>query len=198
MKPLHFLGDHPFQIGSVVGHSENEGPVLCAPCVLQNTNGLPLQRIDFVGGKPFDLSDLEPAFFIQDHWVINPHLAFDAGVRLEAQSITSTTRTAPRGGFVWSPGSTANTIRGGMGIFYDSVPLDIYAFNSYPEQVITTIQLGGTTDWPSGRYINLTDQAVQSEFPFIDRRDKTGNFAPYSLAWNVEMERALNRMLTYG
>ena len=197
VKPLHFLGDHTIQIGSVVGHSENMGQFYARPVFLQNTNGLPLQRIDFAGGKPFDLSDLEPAFFVQDHWVINSHLAFDAGVRFEAQSITSTTRTAPRGGFVWSPGSSGRTtIRGGMGIFYDSVPLDIYAFNSYPEQVITTYNSAGLPIGPPVRYINLTDQAVQSEFPFIDRRDKTGNFAPYSMAWNVEMERALNRMLT--
>ena len=49
---------------------------------------------------------------------------------------------------------------------------------------------------PPVRYINLTDQAVQSEFPFIDRRDKTGNFAPYSMAWNLEAEREISRMLT--
>ena len=38
--------------------------------------------------------------------MVNSQLAFDAGVRYEAQSITSTTRTAPRGGFVWSPANS--------------------------------------------------------------------------------------------
>jgi hypothetical protein len=197
VKPLHFLGDHTIQIGSVVGHSENMGQFYARPVLLQNSTGTPLQRIDFTGGRPFDLSDLEPAFFVQDHWVINSHLAFDAGVRYEAQSITGTTRTAPRGGFVWSPGASGKTtIRGGMGIFYDSVPLDIYAFDSYPSQRITTYGPDGLPVGPPIHYINLTDQAVQSKFPFIDRRDKTGNFAPYSTAWNVEVEREINRMLT--
>jgi len=196
-KPLHFWGNHTIQLGSIVGQSENQGQFYARPVLLQNSIGLPLQRIDFVGGKPFDLSDLEPAFFVQDHWVINPHFAFDMGVRYEAQSITSTTRTAPRGGFVWSPGSSGKTtIRGGMGVFYDSVPLDIYAFSSYPEQKITTYGPDGLPVGPAVRYINLTDQAVQSKFPFIDRRDKTGNFAPYSMAWNVEVEREINRMFT--
>ncbi|HWS97013.1 MAG TPA: hypothetical protein VN620_11145, partial [Candidatus Methylomirabilis sp.] len=84
----------------------------------------------------------------------------------------------------------------GMGIFYDSVPLDIYAFNSYPNQRITTYDASGN---PVGRpvlYINLTDQAVQSKFPFIDRKSKTGNFAPYSTAWNVELEREITSMFT--
>jgi len=196
VRPLHFLGDHTIQIGSVVGHSENMGQFYARPVLLQNTNGLPLQRIDFTGGKPFDLSDLEPAFFVQDHWVLNPHLAFDMGVRYEAQSITSTTRTAPRGGFVWSPDTGKTTVRGGMGIFYDSVPLDIYAFNSYPAQRITTYDSAGIPIGPPVRYINLTDQALQSKFPFIDRKGKTGNFAPYSMAWNLEAERVISRMLT--
>ena len=196
VEPLRWWGDHTIQIGSVVGHSENQGQFYARPVLIESSSAQLLQRIDFVGGRPFDLSDLEPAFFVQDHWVINSHLALDMGVRYEAQSITSTTRTAPRGGFVWCPDSGKTTVRGGLGIFYDSVPLDIYAFDSYPSQLITTYGPNGLPVGPPIHYINLTDQAVQSKFPFVDRRDKTGNFAPYSIAWNLEGERILNRMLT--
>ena len=76
--------------------------------------------------------------FAQDHWVLNSHLAIDAGLRLEAQTITYTTRAAPRTGFVWTPDSGKTVVRGGIGVFYDSVPLDVYAFNTYPQQTITT------------------------------------------------------------
>ena len=196
VKPLHFFGDHTIQIGSVVGHSENQGQFYARPVLIENASARWLQRIDFIGGRPFDLSDLEPAFFVQDHWALSSHLALDMGVRYEEQSITSTTRTAPRCGFVWSPDSGKTTVRGGMGIFYDSVPLDIYAFNSYPSQRITTYGPNGLPLGPPAHYINLTDEAVQSKFPFIDRRDKTGNFAPYSIAWNLDGERAFSRMLT--
>jgi hypothetical protein len=196
VKPLKWWGNHTIQIGSVVGHSENQGQFYARPVLIENSSAQLLQRVDFVGGKPFDLSDLEPAFFVQDHWAISSHLALDMGVRYEEQSITSTTRTAPRGGFVWSPDSGRTTVRGGMGLFYDSVPLDIYAFNSYPSQLITTYGPNGLPVGPPIHYINLTDQAVQSKFPFIDRREKTGNFAPYSFAWNLEAERVLNRMFT--
>ena len=76
--------------------------------------------------------------FAQDHWVLNSHLAIDAGLRLEAQTITYTSRAAPRTGFEWTPDVGKTVVRGGIGVFYDSVPLDVYAFSGYPEQTITT------------------------------------------------------------
>ncbi len=48
---------------------------------------------------------------------------------------------------------------------------------------------------PPVEYINLTAQAAQSHFPFIHSAQKSGNFAPYSVAWNVAFERAVNRFL---
>jgi hypothetical protein len=193
---LHFHGQHIFQIGSVVGHSENEGRFLGDPVVLQNANGQLLQRIDYVGGKPYTVADTEPAIYAQDHWILNSHLAVDVGVRLEGQTITSTTRAAPRTGLVWSPGDSGKTVvRGGVGIFYDSVPLDVYAFNSYPDQVITTYNAQGLPVGPPVRYLNVTGQAAESTFPFIGRQLKSGNFAPYSTAWNLEFERTVKRWL---
>lgn len=195
-RALHFYGQHIFQFGSVIGHSENEGNFLGDPVTLQNANGQLIQQIRYVGGKPYNVTDTEPAFYGQDHWILNSRLAVDAGIRLERQTITSTTRVAPRTGFVWSPGDSGSTvIRGGIGVFYDAVPLDVYAFNSYPEQVITTYNAQGLPVGPPVRYLNVTAQAAQSTFPFIDQGFNDGNFAPYSTAWNLEFERTVKRWL---
>ncbi len=195
-RALHFHGQHILQIGSVIGHSENQGNFLGDPVMLQNANGQLIQQIRYVGGKPYTIADTEPAVYAQDHWMLTSHLAVDVGVRLEGQTITSTTRAAPRTGFVWSPGdSGATVVRGGVGIFYDSVPLDVYAFNSYPDQVITTYNAQGLPVGPPVRYLNITGQAAESSFPFIDRKSKSGNFAPYSTAWNLELERTVKRWL---
>ncbi|MGO8984048.1 MAG: hypothetical protein ACLQFM_04615, partial [Terriglobales bacterium] len=86
-------------------------------------------------------------------------------------------------------------VRGGIGIFYDSVPLDVYAFNTYPQQTITTYNSSGVPVGPPVEYINLTSQEAQSNFPFVDRSEKSGNFAPYSVAWNLSFERVVNRFL---
>ena len=194
-RSFHFAGQHTLKFGSVLGHSENVGHFYARPVLLTNATGQLLQRITFSGAGDFDLTDTEPAGFMQDHWVLNSHLAIDAGLRLEAQTITSTTRAAPRTGLVWSPDSGKTVVRGGVGVFYDSVPLDVYAFNSYPQQTITNYNSSGVPVGAPLQYINLTSQAAQSNFPFIDQGLKSGNFAPYSVAWNLGFERAVNRYL---
>ncbi len=194
-RTFHFAGQHTLKFGSVLGHSENVGHFYARPVLIDDAGGHLLQQINFSGAGAFDLADLEPAVFAQDHWVLNSHLAIDAGLRLEAQTITYTTRAAPRAGFEWTPDAGKTVVRGGIGVFYDSVPLDVYAFNSYPEQTITTYNSSGVPVGPPVEYINLTAQAAQSHFPFIHSAQKSGNFAPYSVAWNVAFERAVNRFL---
>ena len=194
-RPFHFAGQHTFKFGTALGHSENVGYFYARPVLIQDASSHLLQRINFSGAGAFDLTDTEPAMFAQDHWVLNSHLAVDVGLRLEAQTITSTTRAAPRTGLVWTPDSGKTVVRGGIGVFYDSVPLDVYAFNTYPQQTITTYNSSGVPVGPPVQYVNLTSQAAQSNFPFIDQSPKSGNFAPYSVAWNVAFERAVNRFL---
>jgi hypothetical protein len=193
---LHFAGGHTLQLGSVVGHSENEGRFRARPVLIQDASGHLIQRIDFTDGRSFGLSDTEPAVYVQDHWVLNTRFALDTGVRIEAQTVTHTVRTAPRTGFVWTPDrSTKTVLRGGIGVFYDSVPLDVYAFNSYPQQIITAYNASGAIVGGPVQYINLTEQATESAFPFVDRAQKNGNFAPYSVAWNMELERLVSHLL---
>jgi hypothetical protein len=194
-RTFHFAGQHTLKFGSVLGHSENVGYFNARPVQIENASGNLLQQINFSGAGAFDLADVEPAAFAQDHWVLNSHLAIDAGLRVEAQTITYTTRAAPRAGFEWTPDVGKTVVRGGVGVFYDSVPLDVYAFNTYPQQTITTYNSLGVPVGPPVEYVNLTAQAAQSTFPFIDSAQKNGNFAPYSVAWNVALERAVNRFL---
>lgn len=192
-RTLHWHGDHALQFGSIFAHSENEGHFNPQPVLINDAQGNLMQSINFSGNGAFDLSDTEPAIYAQDHWMVTSHFAIDAGLRLEGQTITHTFRSAPRGGFVWNPKKTPNTvIRGGVGVFYDSVPLDIYAFNNYPQQTITTYNNG--VAGPPITYLNVMGQTADY-FGFVSRQQTSGNFAPYSIAGDVEVEQSIGTNL---
>jgi len=196
-RNLHFMGDHSVQIGSVFAHAEDAGDFIARPVLIEDSTGQLASRIDFSGTGSFAISDLEPSLYAQDHWVLRPFFALDLGVRLESQTTTHTVRSAPRAGFAWTPDRSQTTvIRGGIGVFYDNVPLNAYAFSSYPQQTVTMYNSAGGVIGSPIQYVNLTQQAAKSGFPFIDSAQKSGNFAPYTVGWNVELDRTFSRLMT--
>ena len=196
-RNLHFMGEHSVQIGSVLAHAEDAGNFIARPVLIEDSTGQLASRIDFSGAGSFAVNDLEPSLYAQDHWVLRSNLALDLGLRLESQTITHTVRSAPRAGFAWTPDRSQTTvIRGGIGVFYDSVPLNTYAFSSYPQQTVTMYNSTGGVIGSPIQYMNLTQQAAESEFPFIDSAQKSGNFAPYTIGWNVELDRSFSPFMT--
>jgi carboxypeptidase family protein/TonB-dependent receptor-like protein len=196
LSPINLYGAHNLKFGSSVTRTTNRGDFDARPIEIQNTAGQLVKRIDWIQGSPFDLKDLETGFFGQDHWVVNSRLSLDVGTRFERQGITETTRVAPRIGLAWTPFANQQTvIRGGFGLFYDRVPLSVFAFDRYPQQVITTFGPNGEIiDGPRQIY-NITDRAEARKFPFVFNKGNAGNFAPYSETWNIEVEHPVNRML---
>ena len=195
LPQLGGYGAHNLKFGTSVTRTSNRGEFEARPVLIKDNQGQLVKRIDWVGGQTFDRTDLETAFFGQDHWVITRKLAMDVGTRFERQGITDSTRVAPRVGLAWTPfANQQTTIRGGFGLFYDRVPLSVFAFNGYPEQVITTFGPNGEiTDGPR-HFINITDRA-ETRFPLLFSKNVVGNFAPYSETWNVEVEQSVTRML---
>ena len=197
LRPINDLGIHKIQIGSSFARVTDEGQLNAKTITMFDNQGAKIRTIEFTSGSPYDRSDQQPAVFVQDHWSFNSHFAIDAGIRWEAQTITATSRIAPRLGFVWNPSPGGRTIvSGGIGTFYDSVPLNVYAFSHYPEQIITTYQPDGSVLGTPQTYLNLTSEAVASEFPLLDQDHKIGNFAPYTVAWNLQVQHQISEHLT--
>ncbi len=197
LKPIRSTaGIHNLKFGSVIARTTNRGEFFARPVDIQDMGGNLLRRIEFAGGRPFDLDDFETYFFGQDHWNINNKLSLDLGLRFERQGITETYRIAPRAGIAWAPFANQKTVfRGGFGYFYDRVPLSVYAFDRYPAQVITTYGPGGSVIDGPRLFANVTDTAERSSNPFIGGGTKIGNFAPNSATWNVEVEHSFSPLL---
>jgi hypothetical protein len=195
VKPINMMGAHNLKFGTTVAHTTNRGMFDARPVSIETADGRPVKRIEFEGGQPFDRADVETGFFGQDHWVVNQKLAVDIGARFEHQGITESFRVAPRVGLALTPfANHQTTLRGGFGLFYDRVPLSVYSFDRYPEQVVTTYGPdGGITD--VRRFANITDKAAAGGFPFVFGPHNAGNFSPYSATWNVEIEHPINSML---
>ena len=186
-------GTHNLKFGAVLGGTAEHALVQEHPIDFLDAAGVLAQTIRFTPGQPIQRSDIEIAMFAQDNWVLGPRFALASGIRAEQQRITDTLRVGPREGFVWTPFLEGHTVvRGGVGIFYDRVPLNVYGFNSYPNQIVTQYAPDGSIVGGPTQFANLTEAAVRSESPLIYGKLHPGNFAPSSLNWNVEVEQSFS------
>jgi len=81
----------------------------------------------YISGERYDVGP-----FVQDDWRARPNLTISAGLRYEVQTLLADhADVAPRLGFAWAPGNAKNgrqktVIRGGFGLFYDRINLNLF------------------------------------------------------------------------
>jgi Carboxypeptidase regulatory-like domain/TonB-dependent Receptor Plug Domain len=196
LRPIKSTGSHNLKFGAGVTRTHLDGLFHGRPVNVLDSGNQLFRRIEFDGGSDYSRNDLELAIFGQNHWLITPKLAFDMGLRAERQNVTGTVRLAPRAGFAWTPFANQNTVlRGGFGLFYDRVPLNVYSLDNYPEQVITTYGPEGIPIDGPRRFLNTIEQVEARNTPFVLGGNQAGNFAPYSATWTTEVEHAITKKL---
>jgi len=191
----HFLGQHGFEFGTAIARTSNVGELTARPVNFFDPAGILLRRITYTGGEPYDRSDVDSALFAQDHWTVLPNLALDLGSRFERQTIAESFRIAPRAGLAWTPFGSTTVFRAGYGVFYDRVPLNVYSFERYPQQVITDYAPDGSLLGPPLLYQNVIGTAYLDRSLLIHSANEPGNFAPHSATWNLQLERAFSRFV---
>ncbi|HVS21908.1 MAG TPA: TonB-dependent receptor, partial [Pyrinomonadaceae bacterium] len=189
-------GSHEIKAGFDFNRVSDELRYAARPVRIVRADGSLAELIEF-GVRPSRrilAANNEYSAFIQDRWLVKPRLSIDLGLRFEDQRIANEENLAPRAGFAWSPtGSDRTVVRGGVGLFYDKVPLNIRGFSRYPERTVTTYGADGQTIISR---INFENVLVSSKpvTPLDFRHsDRDAGFVPLNLTWNLELDQTITR-----
>jgi hypothetical protein len=179
--PRHFLGTHDWKAGFNYAHSHYDGRQSFYPVEIDNVSGVPIERISYTSPTSGSISQNETAAFVSDHWAPSSRLSFDAGARLDRDSITDSTHISPRGGFqLLLTGDAKTILKGGAGVFYDRVPLLMASFPYFPDRTVSYLDPSGEVT-SSTFYVNRIAGKLQN---------------PRSTAWNVALSRQITQGLT--
>jgi len=172
--PRHFYGSHELTAGVDFAHSSYDGRQQFLPVQIFGVAGYPLEQIQFGPTSNFSIGKNETAWFVGDKWTVSNRLSFDLGLRFDRDSITDSINTAPRVGFVLAlTGDGKTVLKGGAGLFYDRVPLNIPTFSFLPARTLTELgSAGGVLS--STHYSNVIPYGLRN---------------PRSDVWNLEVDR---------
>ncbi len=174
------LGSHQFKIGTDVAHSDYDGRIQLLPVSIIGVSQLPVEDISFGPTSRFNIEQNEVAWFLADKWTPFSRLTLDFGLRFDRDSVTRSTNSAPRAGFALMLTRDAKTlIKGGAGLFYDRVPLNVASFPLLPDRTIEVFDPAGGV-LSSVTYMNGFAGGLRN---------------PRSTGWNVEFDRQVTSAL---
>ena len=182
--PQKWHGTHSLKAGLNYSHTSFSGTDTSQPVTIVRADATRYQLIDFVGGGSLEQKQNEYSAFMQDKWEFNGRVTLDAGLRFDRDQLGANNNFAPRIGIAFLPTASDRTVvRGGVGLFYDKIPLNIGAFGQYPNQQVTTFAANGLTVVDGPRLYRNTAPA--------DLKN------PYSLAWNLQVDHQLTERLMF-
>ncbi len=179
--PKQWLGSHGLKIGLDYAHSDFNGQQTFLPVELVGASGTTIERIAFTAPGHFNTNQNEIGWWVADQWSPWQRLTFSMGLRVDSDTITSSTHAAPRGGFLLVLTKDGKTLlKGGIGVFYDKVPLILPVFDSYPDRTVSFLAPNGQV-LSSTSYVNRITGGLQD---------------PRSTAWNLALERQILQQLS--
>jgi Carboxypeptidase regulatory-like domain len=185
-------GRHEFKIGVDITRRSFVGTDISRPIQVLRQDNSVAEQISFEGPGLQNGASTEVGEFIEDHWILDSHLAIDAGVRLSSQSIGRGAALGPHIGVAYSPRQNGRTIiRASAGTVYGHVPLLADTFLDDPTRVISFFDPSGKA---TGEPISLQNAYLQSDGrsgpQFVSAMPRT---SPRTFTWSVEVEREIRR-----
>jgi hypothetical protein len=190
-------GAHDVKVGFDFSDVSNRMDFDARPVNIVREDGTLAERIAFGPTSLVRVGNREYTGFVQDRWTVRPNFSFDLGLRYENQRIAEEQNFAPRLGFAWSPLKGDRTvIRGGVGFFYDKVPLNIRAFAQYPTRFVSRYAADGKTLIDRHRFTNVL--VSTAPVPPLDfrRPNVDAGFVPENLTWNLQLDHTVNSRLS--
>lgn len=179
-----WLGTHSFKAGINYSHTSFAGIDTAAPASVVRADGTRYQLIEFVPAGVLGQKQNDYSAFLQDNWELNHRVTLDAGLRFDRDQLGGQNNFAPRMGIVFLPTASDRTVvRGGVGLFYDKIPLNVGSFTQYPSQRVTTFAANGVTVLDGPRLFRNTGPPELRN--------------PYSIAWNVQLDRQVTERLLF-
>jgi hypothetical protein len=180
--PRQWHGSHAFKAGLNFSHTSFTGIDQSNAVRVVRANGTTHQLLEYLGEGTLRQRQHEYSAFVQDKWAVNSRVIFDLGLRYDRDEIGGENNFAPRLGFVVLPAASERTvIRGGIGLFYDKIPLNIGAFEQYQNLRVTTFGPDGLTIADGPRLFRNAAPA--------DLKN------PYSIAGNVQLDHQVTQRL---
>ncbi len=181
-RPVERWGRHLLTAGYSYAYSSYSGKVSNLPVTVLRGDSTLSSTITYGVAIPSQAAKNDFALFAQDNWQILPRLTLDLGLRVDHDSLSSqAVNVAPRIGFVFAPTRDGRTaIRGGVGLFYDKIPLNVAVFTKYPAQTITDYASDGIT-------------VINGPATYVHTLATPGLRVPYSLGWTLQLDREVVR-----
>ena len=174
--PKQFAGSHTFSVGLSYEHSSYDGRQTFLPVEIDGLANQAVERITFTSAASYQIDQNETAWFAGDQWSLNPRLTLNFGLRFDNDTITNSTHAAPRAGFLLTLTRDGKTLlKGGVGRFYDRIPLMVSVFPDLPNRTVTVFA-------PDGRVVGSV---------FYQNKINGELENPRSTSWNLELDRQI-------
>jgi Carboxypeptidase regulatory-like domain len=179
--PLHYLGVHELRAGLNYAYSSYNGKDTFQSVEIIGSASEPIERITFTAPTSFGTTQSETSWFLADRWSPTSRLTLSLGARFDSDTVTSSIHLAPRVGFLLALTSDGKTLlKGGVGLFYDRVPLIIPTFEKLPYRTVSLLDANGQTS-SSVSYLNRITGGIRN---------------PQSTSWSLTLERQVLEFLT--